>query len=133
MKRIIIMIKNKLIIGAAGISAATGLILGSTALVSASTTTKATNPNKIAREVIQSDRLNAQAKVLGMTTDQLIATLKTTSMKDLISQKGLSKDAFKQQVQAEVINELKAQGYSSDQLTNFQNKDHGKKHHKDIQ
>jgi len=68
-----------------------------------------------------------------MTTDQLIATLKTTSMKDLISQKGLSKDAFKQQVQAEVINELKAQGYSSDQLTNFQNKDHGKKHHKDIQ
>ena len=127
------MIKNKLIIGAAGISAATGLILGSTALVSASTTTKTSNPNKIAREVIQSDRLDAQAKVLGMTKDQLVSSLKSTTMKDLISQKGLTKDAFKQQVQSEVINELKAQGYSSDQITNFQNKDHGKKHHKDIQ
>ena len=127
------MIKNKLIIGAAGISAATGLILGSTALVSASTTTKTSNPNKIAREVIQSDRLDAQAKVLGMTKDQLVSSLKSTTMKDLISQKGLTKDAFKQQVQSEVINELKAQGYSSDQITNLQNKDHGKKHHKDIQ
>ena len=127
------MIKNKLIIGAAGISAATGLILGSTALVSASTTTKTSNPNKIAREVIQSDRLDAQAKVLGMTKDQLVSSLKSTTMKDLISQKGLTKDAFKQQVQSEVINELKSQGYSSDQITNFQNKDHGKKHHKDIQ
>ena len=127
------MIKNKLIIGAAGISAATGLILGSTALVSASTTTKTSNPNKIAREVIQSDRLDAQEKVLGMTKDQLVSSLKSTTMKDLISQKGLTKDAFKQQVQSEVINELKSQGYSSDQITNFQNKDHGKKHHKDIQ
>ena len=117
------MIKNKLIIGAAGISAATGLILGSTALVSASTTTKTSNPNKIAREVIQSDRLDAQAKVLGMTKDQLVSSLKSTTMKDLISQKGLTKDAFKQQVQSEVINELKAQGYSSDQITNLQNKD----------
>ena len=123
------MIRNKLFITAAALSVATGVIMGSTALVSASTNPQKRSPNRIAREVIQSDRINAQAKVLGMTTDQLLSSLKTTSLKDLLNQKGLARDAFKQQVQAEVINELKNQGYSPEQLTHFQNKTHENKHH----
>jgi len=123
------MIRNKLFITAAGLSVATGVIMGSTALVSASTNPQKRSPNRIAREVIQSDIINAQAKVLGMTTDQLLSSLKTTSLKDLLNQKGLARDAFKQQVQTEVINELKNQGYSPEQLTHFQNKTHENKHH----
>ena len=110
------MAKNKLIVSAVSLSAVSGLILAGSSLVSASTT-QATSPNRISRYVIVSDRKDAQASVLGLTRAQLIDRLKTTTLKQLVANKGLTQDEFMSQVKATV-------GYTSAQITKFQNKTH---------
>ena len=115
------MAKNKLIVSAVSLSAVSGLILAGSSLVSASTT-QATSPNRISRYVIVSDRKDAQASVLGLTRAQLIDRLKTTTLKQLVANKGLTQDDFMSQVKATVATELANQGYTSAQITKFQNK-----------
>ena len=117
------MAKNKLIVSAVSLSAVSGLILAGSSLVSASTT-QATSPNRISRYVIVSDRKDAQASVLGLTRAQLIDRLKTTTLKQLVANKGLTQDEFMSQVKATVATVLANQGYTSAQITKFQNKTH---------
>ncbi len=119
------MIKNKIIVGTTSAMVIAGIISGTTLFASANTTQK-NNVNKIPRYVMTSDRLDAQAKVLGYTQSELKNILKTTTLKQLVADKGFTKQDFQTKVRAEVTAELQSQGY---QTTNLGNHMGNKKHH----
>ncbi len=89
---------------------------------------------RVAGYTIRVERQKAIATVLGTTPDQLEQTLKDTTLKQLIAQKGLSNKDFAQKVRAEVTQELKALGYSDEQINGSLKGGKGglKKHHGDL-
>lgn len=71
----------------------------------------------IPRTVWQQDRLEAVAQVLGTSTANVQSARKNHTLSQLVSGAGLTKQSFTQKVKSQLTTELKAQGYSQDQVT----------------
>ncbi|MEI7674326.1 MAG: hypothetical protein WCI60_01155 [bacterium] len=121
------MIRNKVIVSLASLSAVTGIAFATTPLASASTVSS--NNQRISRNQIQQDRLSAEATVLGVTESELTTELQSSSLKDIIAAKGLTKAEFRKQVQAQIKAELASQGYSQTQIDKWSSHPGGKQHH----
>ncbi|HEX4774076.1 MAG TPA: hypothetical protein VH234_00995 [Candidatus Saccharimonadales bacterium] len=72
----------------------------------------------IARSVVRSDKLQAMAGALNLTTAQVQTDLKTHNLKQVIANAGLTQATFRQKVQAQLTSELQGQGYSQTQIDN---------------
>jgi len=121
------MVRNKVIVSLASLSAVTGIAFATTSLASASTVSS--NNQRISRYQIQQDRLSAEATVLGVTESELTTELQSSSLKDIIAAKGLTKAEFRKQVQAQIKTELSSQGYSQTQIDKWSSHHGGKQHH----
>jgi predicted naringenin-chalcone synthase len=121
------MIQNKVIVTLASLSAVSGIVLATTSLASASTASP--NNQRISHYQIQQDRLSAEATVLGLTESELTTELQSSSLKDIIAAKGLTKADFRKQVQAQIKTELASQGYSQTQIDKWSSHPGGKQHH----
>jgi hypothetical protein len=116
--------KNRFLISGMSILLMSGTIAGTTLSASAATVN---STNRIPRYVMRSDKLNAEAQVLGLSQTELVSELKSTPMKQIITNHGFTKESFHQKVRAELLIELQNQGYGTSRLNSQKN--HHKKHH----
>ena len=115
-------IRNKALWLVSGL-ALSGIIFG-VATASAATPSTVTSRSGVAHYTVRSDRLNAEATVLGVTPAQLQTELKTTTLKKLISNKGMTMKTFRQQVMTQVHSQLLSQGYSQSQVSKVLSRSH---------
>lgn len=106
-------------------------------VASAATSTSASNMNGnvgssgIPRSVFSQERLDAEAQVLNTTTANVQAAHKSHTLKDLISQTGLTPKTFMQKLKTQLTSDLASKGYSQDQITiALQHKEIVRLHHK---
>lgn len=106
-------------------------------VASAATNASASNMNGnvgssgIPRSVFSQERLDAEAQVLNTTTDNVQAAHKSHTLKDLISQAGLTPKTFMQKLKTQLTSDLASKGYSQDQITiALQHKEIVRLHHK---
>lgn len=118
--------RNRLMIGAAGISALAIVGVANSPFVDAAAPTPPVSHVRIARYTLASDRIDAVAEVLGTTPSQLRTTLKTSTFKAQLQAKQLTKQQFAQKVQAQLKVDLTAQGYTTAQIAKFTNKHHAR-------
>jgi hypothetical protein len=83
-----------------------------------STSSNSQSSSAIGRSVVHADQLQAMAQALNMTPAQVQTHLKAHDVKQVVANAGLSADAYHQKVQAQLKNELQAQGYSQTQIDN---------------
>ena len=117
------MIKRRYI--AAGASSLVAVAIG---IASAAAAPSSTNSKAIPRSVLKADRLQVVSQVLNTSTANVQAAEKNHTLKNLISQAGLTKQTFRQKVKADLISDLQSQGYSQQQINAALKHHH--KHHK---
>lgn len=117
MKRIRVT-KNEALAAVSIIVGITSTVAGLSATAASADTSSAAlqSSSSIAQSVIRADRLDTMAKVLNMTTAQVQAHLKAHDLKQVLASKGLSMQASRQSVLAQLKSELQAQGYSQTQI-----------------
>jgi SOS response regulatory protein OraA/RecX len=101
-------------LGLAAGGAAASLVVAN--VHAATSTSPTTSRQGIARYTVKSDRLAAEAEVLGMSTADLQNALKTQTMKQVLAGKGLTRQQFADKVKTRLQSDLAAQGYSQDQI-----------------
>jgi hypothetical protein len=108
----------------AGIGVGTLSVSADSAKVSLST-------SDIPKATLQSDRLEAEANALNISTTLLKQDRTNKTLKTVISNTGLSKKAYLNQVNTKITSELSSQGYSQDQINNALGHHHKihQKHH----
>jgi hypothetical protein len=110
---------RKLTYYAAGL-VSTGLVVASGfGVVSAATNHAATTigTSGIPRSVFKQDRLDAEAQVLNTSTTAVQTAHKDKTTATLISDAGLTKEAYAQKLKAQLTTDLEAAGYTQDQVT----------------
>jgi hypothetical protein len=91
--------------------------LSATAASADSTASNSQSSSSIAQSVVRADKLEAIAKVLNMTTPQVQAYLQAHDLKQALADEGLSMQASRQAVLAQLQSELQTQGYSHAQIS----------------
>ncbi len=117
----------------------TASLLGSGIIAATSIGVVAAAPNSTAnvgtsgipRTVFQQEKQDAVAEVLNTTTANVQAARKDHTLKQLISNAGLTPKTFAQKVKTQLTTDLEAKGYSQEQVTiALQHKQIGRLHHK---
>ncbi|HVV66685.1 MAG TPA: hypothetical protein VHB72_01280 [Candidatus Saccharimonadales bacterium] len=106
-------------------------------VASAATNTPTSNMNGnvgtsgIPRSIFSQERLDAEAQVLNTTTANVQTARKNHTLKQLISQAGLTPETFMQKLKSQLTSDLESKGYSQDQITiALQHKEIVRLHHK---
>jgi hypothetical protein len=102
-------------------------------VASAATNTSSGNvgSSDIPRNVYVQERQAAVAEVLNTTTANVQAAHKNHTLKNLISNAGLTKKTFGEKVKSQLTTDLESKGYSQDQITiAMQHKQIVRLHHK---
>jgi len=110
--------KNELLAGAGIVVGITSSVAGFGTMVASADSTSTNQPSSsaIASSVIREDTLEAEAKVLNMTTAEVQDHLKAHDLKQVLVSQGLDTQTSRQSVQAQLKSELQAQGYSQTQI-----------------
>lgn len=126
--------KKIALLGATIVSA--GILTASASSIASAATNNTTQTgnvgsSSIPRDVFRQERLDAEAKVLNTTTDNIEAAHKNHTFKQLLSQAGLTHKTFMQKMKDQLTSDLEAKGYSQEQITiALQHKEIVRLHHK---
>jgi len=102
---------------AMGTALAAGAVSATSAATAPANTPADVGSSGIPRSLFRQEQLSVVAHVLNTTTTDVQAAHKNKTMAQLISQAGLTKQTFRQQVKAQLTSDLEAKGYSQDQVT----------------
>ncbi|MDB5184284.1 MAG: hypothetical protein JWN38_92 [Candidatus Saccharibacteria bacterium] len=93
-------------------------------------TTKTVGSSTIPRDVFRAQRLSAEATILNTTPSAIQTARKDKSFEQLLTKAGLTHKTFRAKVKAQLTTNLKAKGYSQDQITiALQHRELAKLHH----
>lgn len=98
----------------AGVVAAGGVGIASAAGTHSNTNVGSSG---IPRSVFRQERLDAVAEVLNTSTSNVQTARHDHTLKQLITNAGLTKKTFDQKVKAQLTSDLEAKGYSQSQIT----------------
>lgn len=122
----------------AGLSSAAVIAAGSIGVASAAATNHhnvKVGTSGIPKTVFRQEKLDASAQVLNTTPTDVQAAHKDKTLKSLISKAGLTKQTYRQKLQAQLTTDLEELGYTQQQVHTALHKHtiahthHGKKSH----